>query len=43
MILPVALDTNMWVRLLVNNDAAQDKLAAVRINASPACFFRAKQ
>jgi predicted nucleic-acid-binding protein len=38
MTLPVALDTNVLVRLLVNDDPAQAEQAAVLIDASPACF-----
>ena len=38
MTLPVALDTNILVRLLVNDDPAQTELAAAQIDASSACF-----
>ena len=38
MSLPVALDTNMLVRLLVNDDLAQAEQAAALIDASSACF-----
>ena len=38
MTLPVALDTNVLVRLLVNDDPAQAELAAALIDASSACF-----
>jgi predicted nucleic-acid-binding protein len=38
MSLPVALDTNVLVRLLVNDDLAQAEQAAALIDASSACF-----
>ena len=38
MTLPVSLDTNVLVRLLVNDDAAQAEQAALLIDSSPACF-----
>ena len=38
MSLPVALDTNVLVRLLVNDDPAQAEQAAALIDASSACF-----
>ena len=38
MSLPVALDTNVLVRLLVNDDPAQAEQAAALIDASAACF-----
>ena len=38
MTLPVALDTNVLVRLLVNDDPVQAELAADLIDASSACF-----
>jgi predicted nucleic-acid-binding protein len=38
MTLPVALDTNVLVRLLVNDDPAQAELAAACIDASVGCF-----
>ena len=38
MTLPVALDTNVLVCLLVNDDPAQAELAAALIDASSACF-----
>lgn len=38
MSLPVALATNVLVRLLVNDDPAQAELAAALIDASSACF-----
>ena len=38
MSLPVALDTNVLVRLLVNDDPAQADQAAALIDASAACF-----
>ena len=38
MSLPVALDTNVLVRLLTNDDPAQAQLAAALIDGSPACF-----
>ncbi len=38
MTLPVALDTNVLVRLLVNDDPAQAEQAAELIDSSPACF-----
>jgi predicted nucleic-acid-binding protein len=38
MSLPLALDTNVLVRLLVNDDPAQAEQAAVLIDASAACF-----
>jgi hypothetical protein len=38
MSLPVALDTNVLVRLLVNDDPAQAEQAATLIDASAACF-----
>ena len=38
MTLPIALDTNLLVRLLVNDDPAQAELAAACIDASAGCF-----
>ena len=38
MSLPMALDTNVLVRLLVNDDLAQAEQAAALIDASSACF-----
>jgi predicted nucleic-acid-binding protein len=38
MTLPMALDTNVLVRLLVNDDPAQAELAAACIDASAGCF-----
>lgn len=38
MTLPVALDTNVLVRLLVNDNPSQAELAAALIDASSACF-----
>ncbi len=38
MTLPVALDTNVLVRLLVNDDPVQAEQAAELIDASAACF-----
>jgi len=38
MTLPVALDTNVLVRLLVNDDPVQAELAADLIDVSSACF-----
>jgi predicted nucleic-acid-binding protein len=38
MSLPVALDTNVLVRLLVNDDPAQAEQAAALIDANAACF-----
>ena len=38
MSLPVALDTNVLVRLLVNDDPLQAQQAAALIDASSACF-----
>jgi len=38
MSLPVALDTNVLVRLLTNDDPAQAQRAAALIDGSPACF-----
>jgi predicted nucleic-acid-binding protein len=38
MTLPVALDTNVLVRLLVNDDPAQAEQAAALIDSSAACF-----
>ena len=38
MTLPVALDTNVLVRLLVNDDPAQAEQAAACIDASAGCF-----
>ena len=38
MSLPVALDTNLLVRLLVNDDPLQAQQAAALIDASSACF-----
>jgi len=38
MSLPVALDTNLLVRLLTGDDPAQAERAAQLIDASPACF-----
>jgi predicted nucleic acid-binding protein len=38
MSLPVALDTNVLVRLLVNDDPAQAEQAAALIAASAACI-----
>ena len=38
MSLPVALCTNVLVRLLVNNDPAQAEHTAALIDASAACF-----
>ena len=38
MTLPIALDTNVLVRLLVNDDPAQAELAAACIDASAGCF-----
>jgi len=38
MTLPVALDTNVLVRLLVNDDPAQAEQAAAPIDSSAACF-----
>ena len=35
---PVALDTNVLVRLLVNDDPALAQKAAAMIDGSPACF-----
>jgi len=35
---PVALDTNVLVRLLVNDDRAQAQRAAAVIDASPGCY-----
>ncbi|MCP9917785.1 type II toxin-antitoxin system VapC family toxin [Cyanobium sp. ATX 6F1] len=35
---PVALDTNLLVRLVTNDDPAQAALAAAAIEASEACF-----
>jgi predicted nucleic-acid-binding protein len=36
--LPVALDTNLLVRLLTNDDPGQARRVAELIEASPACF-----
>ena len=38
MTLPVALDTNVLVRLLTNDDPVQAQQAAALIDASSACF-----
>ena len=38
MTLPVALDTNVLVRLLVNDNTAQAELSAACIDASAGCF-----
>ena len=38
MTLPVALDTNVLVRLLVNDDPVQAEQAAALIDSSAACF-----
>ncbi|MBM5810251.1 MAG: type II toxin-antitoxin system VapC family toxin, partial [Cyanobacteria bacterium M_surface_9_m1_291] len=38
MSLPVALDTNLLVRLLTNDDPQQAARVAGLIDASPACF-----
>ena len=38
MSLPVALDTNVLVRLLTNDDPGQAQRAAALIDGSPACF-----
>lgn len=38
MSLPVALDTNLLVRLLTNDDPGQARRVAELIEASPACF-----
>ena len=38
MTLPVALDTNVLVRLLVNDDPVQAQQAAALIDSSAACF-----
>lgn len=36
---PVAIDTNVLVRLLVNDDPEQARQAAACIDASSACFI----
>lgn len=36
---PVALDTNVLVRLLVNDDQAHAKQAATLVEASSSCFM----
>ncbi len=38
MTLPIALDTNLLVRLLTGDDPEQARRVAVLIDASPACF-----